>query len=55
MKWVKKLGCASFFNPLRGVWISDETLFLVFEILFDLSNANNLTRSSIGRDVVKKE
>ena len=31
--WLKKLGCASFFNPLLSVWISDETLFLVFDIL----------------------
>ena len=30
---LKKLGCASFFQPLLGVWISDETLFLVFHIL----------------------
>ena len=30
---LKKLGCASFFQPLLGVWISDETLFLVFDIL----------------------
>ena len=29
----KKLGCASFFQPLLGVWISDETLVLVFDIL----------------------
>ena len=28
-----KLGCASFFNPFRGVWICDEALFLVFDIL----------------------
>ena len=34
LKLVKKnLGCASFFQPLLGVWISDETLFLVFDIL----------------------
>ena len=34
LKWVKKkLGCASFFNLLCGIWISDETLFLVFDIL----------------------
>ena len=25
--------CALFFNPLLGVWISDETLFLVFDML----------------------
>ena len=29
----KKLGCASFSQPLLGVWISDETLFLVFDML----------------------
>ena len=30
---LKKSTCASFFNPLLSVWISDETLFLVFDIL----------------------
>ena len=35
MKLAKKktFGCASFFNPLLGVWKSDQTLFLVFDIL----------------------
>ena len=32
----KKLGCASFSQPLLGVWISDETLFLVFDILLHI-------------------
>jgi len=29
----KNSACASFFNPLLSVWISDETLFLVFDII----------------------
>ena len=28
---LKKLGCASFFNPLLSVWMSDETLFVVLD------------------------
>ena len=36
-KLVKKnLAAPRFFNPLLSVWISDETLFLVFDILLDL-------------------
>ena len=31
----KNSACASFFNPLLSVWISDETLFLVFDILHE--------------------
>ena len=32
--WLKKLGCAlCFFKPFLSVWISGETLFLVFDIL----------------------
>ena len=31
--WFKKLGYASFFNPLHNVWISDEKSFFVFDIL----------------------
>ena len=31
---LKILGCASFFNPLLGVWISDETLRVVFDISY---------------------
>ena len=31
----KKLGCASFFQVLLGVWKSEETLFLVFDILLE--------------------
>ena len=34
---VFNLGYASFFNPLRGVLISDETLVLVFDILLKQS------------------
>ena len=34
--WLKKLGCASFSQPLLGVWISDETIFLVFDILLHI-------------------
>ena len=30
---LKKLGCASLFNPLLGILISDETLRVVFDIL----------------------
>ena len=30
---LKKLGCASFFNPLLSVWISDETLCVFLDIL----------------------
>ena len=30
---LKKLGCASFFNPLLGVWVSDETLRVVLDML----------------------
>ena len=30
---LKKLGCASFFNPLLSVWISDETLRVFLDIL----------------------
>ena len=33
MKKKKKVGSASFFNPLLSVWISDEILFRVFDIL----------------------
>ena len=32
---LKKLGCALFFNPLHGIWISDETLFLLFDTLLE--------------------
>ena len=30
---LKKRGAASFFNRLRGVWIPDETLFRVFDMV----------------------
>ena len=30
---LQKLGCASIFNPILGVWISDETLRVVLDIL----------------------
>ena len=39
-KLVKNLSCAFFFfflfNPLLGVWKSDETLFLMFDILLKI-------------------
>ena len=31
-----KLAAPRFFNPLLSVWISDETLFLVFDILLQI-------------------
>ena len=31
--WLKNSAIASFFNSLLGVWISDETLFLVYILL----------------------
>ena len=37
LKWVNKLGCTWFFNPLRGVWKSDETLFLMFDVVLPVS------------------
>ena len=33
LSWLKNSAIASFFNPLLGVWISDETLFLVYDVL----------------------
>ena len=33
---LKKLDCASFFNPLLGVWISDKTLPVVLDILLKI-------------------
>ena len=37
VKLVKKNSAAPrFFNPLLSVWISDETLFLVFDILLQI-------------------
>ena len=36
MKFVKKnLAVPCFFSPLLSVWISDETLFLMFDILHE--------------------
>ena len=35
---LKKRGVAEFFNQLRSVWISDETLFLVFDIASQFVN-----------------
>ena len=32
---LKKLGCTLFFNPRLGVWISDETLHVVLDILLE--------------------
>ena len=36
-----KLGCASFFNPVLGVWISDETLQVLF--FFNLKSKRGLS------------
>ena len=36
----KNSGAPRFFNPLLSVWISDETLFLVFDILLDCCNVS---------------
>ena len=41
----KKIGCASFFQPLLGVWISDETLFLVFDILLEALKTAEVKKS----------
>ena len=52
---LKKLGCASFFQPLLGVWISDETLFLVFDmcdrglVRFRTSNRQQSPKLRINR------
>ena len=35
---LKKLSCISFFNPLLGVWISNETLRVVFDIQYYMIN-----------------
>ena len=50
---LKKLGCASFFNPRFSVWISDETLFLVFDILL-LKFINNSWRENEEISTVKE-
>ena len=41
---LKKRGAAEFFDRLRGVWISDETLFQVFHI--DSQTIHNSWRNS---------
>ena len=33
LSWLKNSSAPLFFNPLVGVWISDETLLVVFDIL----------------------
>ena len=43
---LKKLDYASFFNPVRGVLISDETLVIVFDIL--LKQSFVIKRKSVG-------
>ena len=35
---LKKLSCTSFFNPLLSVWISNETLCVVFDIQYYIKN-----------------
>jgi hypothetical protein len=37
------LAAPPFFNPLLDVWISDETLFLVFDILHEIPKTNPKT------------
>ena len=50
---LKKLGCASFFNARFSVWISDETLFLVFDISL-LKLINNSWRENKEIATVKE-
>ena len=45
---LRKLGCASFFNPLLGVWISDEvTLRVVFDISHEIVDTTILSLLSL--------
>ena len=45
---LKKLGCASFFNPLLGVWISDEvTLRVVFDLSHEIVDTTILSLLSL--------
>ena len=44
---LRKLGRASFFNPLLGVWISDETLRVVFDILHEIVDTSILSLLSL--------
>ena len=44
---LKKSTYASFFNPLLSIWISDETLFLVFDILHTKLSQTKNARPSI--------
>ena len=61
LKWVKKnLVLPSFFNPLCGIWFSDETLFLVFDILHHDKHKEELfhqgiqtLKSEVFRDLMK--
>ena len=43
--WLKKARLSRFFNPLVSVWISDETLFLVFDILHQNQLASHFVHS----------
>ena len=49
---LKKLGCASFFNPLLGVWLSDETLLVVFDISY--FNSTKSIRPNMNGHKVQK-
>jgi len=44
---LKKSTCASFFKPPLSLWISDETLFLVFDILHTKLSQTKNARPSI--------
>ena len=44
---LKKLSCASFFNPLLGVWIWNETLRVVFDILHEIVDTSILSLLSL--------
>ena len=43
----KKLSCASFFNPLLGVWIWNETLRVVFDISHEIVDTSILSLLSL--------
>ena len=44
---LKKLSCASFFNPLLGVWIWNETLRVVFDISHEIVDTSILSLLSL--------
>ena len=44
--WLKKRGAAEFFNHLQSVWISDETLFRVFDIASQSINDSSKIQSN---------